>query len=195
MSRQGSGKGVSIYLFRLHPLLSPSPNIQLYSPCSHETFKSIWNRFQSVWPSNQFGRHVNASKKVSNRFQTDLQVGLKSVWFEDINHHVNALATRNRFGFNYFSNSPNPAECRCLRVGLSVNEMKKSNVVLFGDVILWRLKWKRTKADSTTFYPSFRMYFNLLTLLVLTTLSTCRAPVFPYRNLGIRCFQLKTWSY
>ena len=49
--------------------------------------------------------------------------------------------------------------------------------------------------NSTTvegsFYPSFRMYFNLLTLLVCMTLSTCRAPVFPYRNFGIRCFQLK----
>ena len=50
-----------------------------------------------------------------------------------------------------------------------------------------------------SFYPSFRMYFNLLTLVVCMTLSTCRAPVFPYRNFGIRCFQLKqngvtTWN-
>ena len=50
-----------------------------------------------------------------------------------------------------------------------------------------------------TFYPSFRMYFNLLTLLVPTTLIMKRAPVFPYRNFGIRCFQLKqngvtTWN-
>ena len=64
------------------------------SPCSHETFKLIWNRFQSVWPS------CERKQKVSNLFQTDLaqtylRVGLKLVWnrFEDINSHVNALAT------------------------------------------------------------------------------------------------------
>ena len=49
------------------------------------------------------------------------------------------------------------------------------------------------------FYPSFRMYFNLLTLVVSTTLFMKRAPVFLYRNLCIRCFQLKqngvaTWN-
>ena len=50
-----------------------------------------------------------------------------------------------------------------------------------------------------TFYPSFRMYFNLLTLVVCMILIMKPAPVFPYRNLGIRCFQLKqngvaTWN-
>ena len=55
----------------------------------HMTFKSIWNQCQSVWPS------CERKQKVSNRFQTYLRVGLKSVWnqFEDINCHVNALAT------------------------------------------------------------------------------------------------------
>ena len=48
---------------------------------------------------------------------------------------------------------------------------------------------------TNPFYPSFRMYFNLLTLLVPTTLIMKRAPVFLYRNLGIRCFQLKQRSY
>ena len=61
---------------------------------SHETFKSIWNRFKSIWPS------CESKEKVSNQFQTDLaqtylRVGLKSVWnrFEDKNCHMNALAT------------------------------------------------------------------------------------------------------
>ena len=73
------------------------------SPCSHETFKSIWNRFQSDWLS------CERKQKASNRFQTDLaqtylRVGLKSVWnrFEDINRHVNALATWNRFWIKLF---------------------------------------------------------------------------------------------
>ena len=55
------------------------------------------------------------------------------------------------------------------------------------------------KIQIISFYPSFRMYFNLLTLVVSMPLSTCRAPVFSYRNFGIRCFQLKqngvtTWK-
>ena len=34
-------------------------------------------------------------------------------------------------------------------------------------------------------------YTHTITLLVPTTLIMKRAPVFPYRNFGIRCFQLK----
>ena len=63
-------------------------------PSSYEIFKSIWNRFQLIWPS------CERLQNVSNRFQTNLaqtylQVGLKSIWnrFEDINRHVNTLAT------------------------------------------------------------------------------------------------------
>ena len=47
-----------------------------------------------------------------------------------------------------------------------------------------------TPKCSTPFSPSFRMYFNLLTLVVCMTLIMKRAPVFRYRNLGIRCFKL-----
>ena len=75
--------------------------ILIWSPCSHETFKS--NRSQLILQSCEH------KQKVSNWFQTDLvqtylRVGLKSVWhwFGDKNRHVNALANWNRFGFNCF---------------------------------------------------------------------------------------------
>ena len=74
-----------------------------HSPCSHETFKMVWKRFQSIWSPCEH------KQKVSNRFKTNLaqtylRVGLKSVWnqFGDINRHVNAPATCNLFGFNCF---------------------------------------------------------------------------------------------
>ena len=66
--------------FRTYKIVDSKPVILFfYTPCSHEPFKSIWNRFQSVWPS------CERKQKCPNRFQTDLaqtfsKVGLKSVW-------------------------------------------------------------------------------------------------------------------
>lgn len=49
-------------------------------------------RLSNDW--NQFGRHVNATKKIPIDFNFDLYFGTD---LKDINPRVNALATWNRF--------------------------------------------------------------------------------------------------
>ena len=78
---------------------------------------------------------------------------------------------------------------------LALNRITNSYVNVVIHFIVDGVSW----TSNISFYPSFRMHFNLLTLVVSTTLFMKRAPVFLYRNLSIRCFQLKqngvaTWN-
>ena len=69
---------------------------------SHDTFKSIWNRFQLIWAV--MWMQPNKFKSIWNWFgQTYLREGFKSSWnrFEGKHCHVNAIATWNRFEFNF----------------------------------------------------------------------------------------------